>query len=80
MEMLNIRAMKLHYILYLLSFALASCSGKLVNVSPVTGFDSERYLGTWYEIARLDHTFERGLTDVSATSSRSYNIKPKIMT
>jgi apolipoprotein D and lipocalin family protein len=32
----------------------------------VTGFDQDRYLGTWYEIARLDHSFERGLSQVSA--------------
>ena len=25
----------------------------------------QRYLGQWYEIARLDHSFERGLTHVS---------------
>ena len=35
----------------------------------VTGFSLERYLGTWYEIARLDHRFERGLTQVTATYS-----------
>jgi apolipoprotein D and lipocalin family protein len=29
----------------------------------------ERYLGKWYEIARLDHSFERGLEKVSATYS-----------
>ena len=27
----------------------------------------DRYLGTWYEIARLDHSFERGLSNVTAT-------------
>lgn len=31
-------------------------------------FDIGRYVGKWYEIARLDHSFERGLSDVSATS------------
>jgi apolipoprotein D and lipocalin family protein len=36
------------------------------GVTPVTGFDAERYLGTWYEIARLDHSFERGLSHVTA--------------
>lgn len=41
------------------------------GVEPVTGFDIDRYLGTWYEIARLDHRFERGLTDVTATYSRN---------
>ena len=35
----------------------------------VTGFQLERYLGTWHEIARLDHFFERGLTQVTATYS-----------
>jgi apolipoprotein D and lipocalin family protein len=33
----------------------------------VNGFDAERYLGRWYEIARLDHSFERGLDNISAT-------------
>ena len=39
------------------------------NVSPVKNFDPERYLGTWYEIARLDHSFERGLERVTAKYS-----------
>jgi len=37
------------------------------GVTPVTDFDLDRYLGRWYEIARLDHPFERGLSQVSAT-------------
>jgi apolipoprotein D and lipocalin family protein len=36
------------------------------GMEPVTNFDVNRYLGTWYEIARLDHSFERGLTRVTA--------------
>ncbi|WP_227497702.1 lipocalin family protein [Marinobacter manganoxydans] len=40
-------------------------------MEPVTGFDGDRYLGTWYEIARLDHSFERGLTNVRAEYSRN---------
>jgi apolipoprotein D and lipocalin family protein len=39
-------------------------------VTPVKDFDLERYLGTWYEIARLDHRFERGLNRVTATYSK----------
>lgn len=35
----------------------------------ISNFDLERYLGTWYEIARLDHKFERGLSNVTATYS-----------
>ena len=39
------------------------------GASVVTDFSLERYLGTWYEIARLDHRFERGLTQVTANYS-----------
>ncbi len=39
------------------------------NIKPVGSFESDRYLGNWYEIARLDHSFERGLTNVTATYS-----------
>ena len=58
---------------YLLAFTglvlLAGCTGKPDGVVPVEGFDLERYLGTWYEIARLDHSFERGLSNISANYS-----------
>ena len=37
-----------------------------VDVQTVQKFELERYLGTWYEIARYDHSFERGLTSVKA--------------
>ncbi len=53
----------------LLLLLLAGCAGIPEGVTPVAGFDVERYLGTWYEIARLDHSFERGLTRVSASYS-----------
>ncbi len=39
------------------------------GVTPINDFKLNRYLGKWYEIARLDHSFERGLSDVSATYS-----------
>ncbi len=48
---------------------LAGCTGIPDGVDAVEGFELDRYLGTWYEIARLDHRFERGLSDVSATYS-----------
>ncbi len=38
---------------------LAGCAGLPPSVTPVEGFQLERYLGKWYEIARLDHSFER---------------------
>ncbi len=50
------------------SLTLAACStAPPEGVRPVTAFDINRYLGQWYEIARLDHSFERGMSDVSAT-------------
>ena len=50
-------------------FVLAGCTGVPEGVETVDGFELDRYLGTWYEIARLDHRFERGLSDVTATYS-----------
>ena len=38
-------------------------------MTPVKGFDVKRFTGTWYEIARLDHGFEKGLSHVSAEYS-----------
>lgn len=52
----------------LLSIAvLAGCTGVPEGVQPVHPFDAKRYAGQWYEIMRLDHSFERGLTHVTAT-------------
>lgn len=48
------------------AFLMAACTSVPEGVTPVSPFAIERYLGQWYEIARLDHSFERGLTDVSA--------------
>ncbi|WOJ95189.1 lipocalin family protein [Congregibacter variabilis] len=45
---------------------LSACLGTPDGVMPVQNFEAERYLGRWYEIARLDHSFERGLTNVTA--------------
>jgi apolipoprotein D and lipocalin family protein len=48
-------------------FWLNACSMALPEgASAVTPFDINRYQGKWYEIARLDHSFERGLGDVTA--------------
>ena len=48
----------------------AAVSGCAVSVpkgiEPVRGFDAERYMGTWYELARIDHRFEKGLIRTSA--------------
>lgn len=52
---------------------LSACSTTTPEgIAAVTPFDIGRYQGKWYEIARLDHSFERGLSDVSA----SYRLQP----
>ena len=53
--------------LWIMTLLLAGCTSLPQGVEPVRPFDASRYLGTWYEIARLDHSFERGLEQVSAT-------------
>ncbi|MCU0822063.1 MAG: lipocalin family protein [Spirochaetes bacterium] len=51
----------------MLCLLIPACGGGIpYGVNAVDGFDVSRYLGTWYEIARLDHSFERGLTNVTA--------------
>ncbi len=49
-----------------LSMMMVGCTGVPENVQPVKAFEQQRYLGKWYEIARLDHSFERGLSHVTA--------------
>ncbi len=45
---------------------ITGCMGMPDKVQPVDNFELQRFAGTWYEIARLDHSFERGLTQVTA--------------
>lgn len=56
-------------LLILSTLILGGCLGTPESVKPVSEFELERYLGKWYEIARLDHSFERGLSQVSAEYS-----------
>ncbi len=48
---------------------LVGCTSLPEQVKPVENFELDRYLGKWFEIARLDHRFERGLSNVSAEYS-----------
>lgn len=48
---------------------IGGCTGIPENIQPVTGFQLNNYLGQWYEIARLEHSFERDLTQVTANYS-----------
>jgi len=57
------------FIILATTLSLTACKGKPEDITPVKNFQAEKYLGTWYEIARLDNRFERGLTQVTATYS-----------
>lgn len=50
---------------------LVSCATIPKGAIAVKPFYKEKYLGTWYEIARMDFKFERGLDHVTATYSLS---------
>jgi len=63
--MIDIR--KLLYII--IPFLTIACTGKPDGVVAVNEFELDRYLGNWYEIARLDHSFERGLNNITAKYS-----------
>ena len=63
---------------YLIQLALAamlfpvlSSAQEPYDNSTISKFDLSKYLGTWYEIARFDHSFERGMDNVTA----EYNLR-----
>lgn len=51
---------------------LGGCTSLPEGVTPVASFDLDGYLGKWYEVARSDHRFERGLEQVTA----EYSLRP----
>lgn len=50
-------------------YFLSGCLAVPDGIEPIDDFELNRYLGKWYEIARLDHSFERGLEEVTAEYS-----------
>ncbi|AML57843.1 Outer membrane lipoprotein blc precursor [Serratia rubidaea] len=52
-----------------IALTLVACQSPMPpkGVRPINGFDANRYLGKWYEVARLENRFERGLEQVTAT-------------
>lgn len=70
------------YILIALPFLLfintSLSQNTMIDKTVVKELDIEKYLGTWYEIARYDHSFERGLVGVTATYSMREDGKIKV--
>ena len=56
--------------LLLMTATFLGCTQVPDGLEPVSDFDADRYLGKWYEIARLDHSFEKNLSNVSAVYAR----------
>jgi apolipoprotein D and lipocalin family protein len=65
--------------LLLIGLCAGCATGPPSDVTPVSGFDVNQYLGTWYEIARLDHSFERGLSHVTAEYSLNDDNSIKVL-
>lgn len=60
-------------------FLLNSCAvGLPKGAEAVTNFNSDKYLGKWYEIARFDFRFEKNLNQVTATYSKKENGNIKV--
>jgi apolipoprotein D and lipocalin family protein len=60
-------------------FFLTGCTGVPEGVQVIDGFEVDRYLGQWFEMARLDHSFERGLDNVTANYSRNSDGSIKVI-
>ena len=61
-----------------LSACHAAQDGDTIDNSTVSVFDVRRFMGKWYEIARYDHRFEKGMTHVTATYSLQENGSIKV--
>jgi apolipoprotein D and lipocalin family protein len=68
------------FMVLLLFTGCTSNSQKIpIDVTTVKNLEVQKYMGTWYEIARLDHRFESGLTGVTATYSLLPNGKIQVV-
>ena len=54
-------------------------SAQQIDNTTITVFDLNRYLGKWYEVARYDHVFERGLVGTTAEYSLRDDGKIKVL-
>ena len=68
------------FILILMTiFSSCKAQNTMIDKNVVKELNIERYLGEWYEIARFDHRFERGLVGVSANYSLRDDGKIKVV-
>jgi lipocalin len=69
------------FTLFSLLFTISNCqtNKKMIDTKTVEKVELQKFLGTWYEIARFDHSFERGLVGVTATYSMRDDGKIKVL-
>jgi len=75
MQKLNI----LLVLCYLFFFSCSNSNSQMIDKTTVKELDLNRYLGTWYEIARFPHSFEKNLVGVTATYSIRDDGKIKVL-
>lgn len=63
----------------IITFSSCKAQNTMINKTVAKELDIEKYMGTWYEIARYDHKFERGLVGVTANYSAQKNGKIKVL-
>ncbi len=66
-------------LLPLLLIVLSGCAGAPEGIVALDRFDLNRYLGTWYEVARIENRFERGTEQVSATYTLREDGKVRVL-
>lgn len=71
--------MKTSILTTLLLGVCMTTSSQQIDNSTITMFDLNRYLGKWYEVARYDHAFERGLVGTTAEYSLLDDGKIKVL-
>lgn len=60
-------------------FYLVSCRSIPENIKAVRPFDKNKYLGTWYEVARFDFKFEKNLNNTTANYSLNSDGNIKVL-
>lgn len=76
---LNIALFVISVIISGLSLISCQTQRSMIDKTVVKELDLQRYLGRWYEIARYDHSFERGLVGVTANYSMRDDGKIKVV-
>src|SRR6478752_6925030 len=73
LKYMGVRKLALLLIMFITMTGLFSCSTIPKGAVAVKPFDKEKYLGKWYEIARLDFKFEKDLNNTTAEYSLNDN-------